>query len=97
MITKPELAQRAHAELCAAADGFERAGALFRAVFAALIQGDGSPSPDVHSLIKVGGALCDTFAGRADDESGYFEDILFSSPEHHDEESSQGIAEGGSA
>jgi hypothetical protein len=92
MITKPELAQRANAELCAAAGGFEQAGALFRAVFAALVQGDGCSSPDVLSLVQVGSALCDTFSGRADEEAAYFEDILFSSPVHHAEDSSQGGA-----
>ncbi|MFL9863223.1 hypothetical protein PQR67_03435 [Paraburkholderia fungorum] len=97
MINKPELVQRAHAELCAAAGGFERAGAVFRAVFTALIQGDGCSSPDVLSLVQVGSALCDTYAGRADDEGGYFEDLLFSSRERPAEDSSQGTAEGGSA
>jgi hypothetical protein len=88
MVNKPELVQRAHAELCGAADGFERAGALFRAVFAALVQGDGCSSPDALSLVQVGSALCDTFASRADDEAGYFEDLLFSSHERPAEDSS---------
>jgi len=96
MIDKSELAQRANAELCAAAHGFECAGALFRAVFAALVQGDGCSPPDVHSLVQVGSELCDTFAGRADDQAAYFEDVLFSSLEPSAEDSSKGSAEGGS-
>ncbi|MFL9952798.1 hypothetical protein PQR65_05225 [Paraburkholderia nemoris] len=88
MNMKLELTQRAHAELCAAADGFERAGALFRVVFTALVQGDGCSAPDVLSLVKVGSALCDTYAGRVDDEAGYFEDLLFSSLERPAEDSS---------
>lgn len=92
MTNKSELAQRANAELYAAADGFERAGALFRTVFAALVQCDGPPTPDVLSLIRTGSSLCDTYSGRADDEAGYFEDLLVSSLEHHTEDSSQGGA-----
>ena len=89
MIDKSELAQRANAELCAAADGFERAGALFRAIFTALVQCDGPPTPDVLSLIRTGGSLCDTYSGRADDEAGYFEDLLVSSLEGCAEDSSK--------
>jgi hypothetical protein len=92
MTNKSELAQRAQAELTAAADGFERAGALFRTIFTALIQCGEPPTPDILSLLRTGSSLCDSYAGRADDEGGYFEDISFSSPERHAEDSSQGGA-----
>lgn len=87
MPNKSELAQRANAELCAAADGFERAGALFRTIFTALVQCDGTPTPDALALLKTGSSLCDTHAGRADDEAGYFEDLLVSSLEGRAEDS----------
>ncbi len=88
MPNKSELAERASAELFAAADGFERAGALFRTVFTALIQGGDCSSPDLLSLIKTGSSLCDAYAGRADDESGYVEDLFVSSIKRPVEDSS---------
>jgi len=88
MNTKPELAERAYAELTAAADGFHHAGALFRVIFDAPVRCEECPVPDALSPAKIGSELCQTYSGRADDEASYFEEAAISSRAGHDLHSS---------
>lgn len=97
MPNKPELADKANIELNVAAEGFSCAGALFRAVFSALVQCDGPATPDVLSLLRTGSSLCDDHATRCDEGAGYFEDLLLSLVDHPVEESLRERTEGDDA
>jgi hypothetical protein len=92
MPTKSKLAQRASKELTAAADGFDRAGSLFRAIFNVLVQGDGCSQRDAISLAKIGSELCETRSPRSDGHASYFEDVFVSLLDRRAEDSSQGGA-----
>jgi hypothetical protein len=89
MNTKSEMAERAQDELTAASNALERAGALFRTVWQALVCCEECP-PDVLSLAKIGGELCDTYSDRFDDAAGHFEEAAVSSRKQLDLQSSTG-------
>ncbi|MGB8414973.1 hypothetical protein [Paraburkholderia sp.] len=78
MATKPELADRAQRELCAARDALSRAQAIFH-ILKQCAADDNKHSFDLFALADTGFELTERYAERANNEATYFWDACSTS------------------